>query len=102
MALPTAQLKFTPGTQAWYSNIGYDLLSDALANAAHTSYPALLGRAHSKPLGMWETTFYPNDAQCAQLMRGPHNEGRARPPRIPTAAAVSIPHPPTWQSGCAT
>jgi D-alanyl-D-alanine-carboxypeptidase/D-alanyl-D-alanine-endopeptidase len=73
--LPTAQLKFTPGTQAWYSNIGYDLLSDALANAAHTSYPALLWSRTLKPLGMWETTFYPNDAQCAQLMRGPHNEG---------------------------
>jgi len=73
--LPTAQLKFTPGTQAWYSNIGYDLLSDALANAAHTSYPALLWSRTLKPLGMWETTFYPSDAQCAQLMRGPHNEG---------------------------
>ena len=73
--LPTAQLKFTPGTQAWYSNIGYDLLSDALASAAHTSYPALLWSRTLKPLGMWETTFYPSDAQCARLMQGPHNEG---------------------------
>jgi D-alanyl-D-alanine-carboxypeptidase/D-alanyl-D-alanine-endopeptidase len=73
--LPAAQLKFTPGTQAWYSNIGYDLLSDALASAAHTSYPTLLWSRTLKPLGMWETTFYPSDAQCARLMQGAHNEG---------------------------
>jgi serine-type D-Ala-D-Ala carboxypeptidase/endopeptidase len=73
--LPTAQLKFTPGTQAWYSNIGYDLLSDALASAAHTSYPTLLWSRTLKPLGMWETTFYPSDSQCARLMQGARAEG---------------------------
>jgi D-alanyl-D-alanine-carboxypeptidase/D-alanyl-D-alanine-endopeptidase len=73
--LPTAQLKFTPGTQAWYSNIGYDLLSDALASAARESYPTLLWSRTLKPLGMWETTFYPSDSQCARLMQGAHNEG---------------------------
>ncbi len=73
--LPSAQLKFTPGTQAWYSNIGYDLLSDALANAAHTSYPTLLWSRTLSPLDMWQTTFYPSAEQCERLMQGAHNEG---------------------------
>jgi len=73
--LPDAQLKFTPGTQAWYSNIGYDLLSDALGRAAHTSYPTLLWSRTLKPLNMWQTTFYPSAEQCQRLMQGAHNEG---------------------------
>ncbi len=73
--LPSAQLKFVPGTQAFYSNVGFDLLSDALANAAHTSYSTLLWSRTLKPLGMWETTFYPSAAQCARLMQGAHNQG---------------------------
>ena len=73
--LPGAQLKFTPGTQAYYSNVGYDLLSDALANAAHISYPALLWSRTLKPLSMWDTTYYPSPAQCARLIQGARNEG---------------------------
>ena len=44
--LASTELKFTPGTQAYYSNVGFDLLSDALANAAHEPYAALLAEAH--------------------------------------------------------
>jgi D-alanyl-D-alanine-carboxypeptidase/D-alanyl-D-alanine-endopeptidase len=73
--LPTAELKFTPGTQAFYSNVGFDLLSDALADAARTPYPTLLWSRTLKPLQMWETSFYPSAAQCARLMQGPRNEG---------------------------
>jgi D-alanyl-D-alanine-carboxypeptidase/D-alanyl-D-alanine-endopeptidase len=73
--LPTAELKFEPGTQAYYSNIGFDLLSDALANAARTPYSTLLSSRTLKPLLMWQTTFYPSAAQCARLLQGAHNEG---------------------------
>jgi D-alanyl-D-alanine-carboxypeptidase/D-alanyl-D-alanine-endopeptidase len=73
--LATAQLKFTPGTQAYYSNVGFDLLSDALADATRTPYAALLESRTLKPLGMWETTFFPNPSQCERLMTGAHEEG---------------------------
>ena len=73
--LASAQLKFTPGTQAFYSNVGFDLLSDALAKASHTPYDALLDKRTLKPLRMWNTTFYPNPAQCERLMTGAHEEG---------------------------
>lgn len=73
--LEGAELKFTPGTQGLYSNVGFDLLSDALASAAHTSYATLLETNTLKPLQMWQTTFYPSAAECARLMQGAHNEG---------------------------
>jgi D-alanyl-D-alanine-carboxypeptidase/D-alanyl-D-alanine-endopeptidase len=73
--LASAQLKFTPGTQAYYSNVGFDLLSDALEDAARKPYAALLLSRTLKPLGMWDTTFYPNPKQCERLMTGAHEEG---------------------------
>ena len=73
--LQTTHLLFTPGTRALYSNIGFDLLSDALADAAHQPYATLLWNRTLKPLQMWETTFYPTPDQCTRLMAGAHNEG---------------------------
>jgi D-alanyl-D-alanine-carboxypeptidase/D-alanyl-D-alanine-endopeptidase len=73
--LEHTELKYTPGTQAIYSNVGFDLLSDVLARAAQTSYPTLLETRTLGPLKMWETTFYPSAEQCARLMQGAHNEG---------------------------
>lgn len=73
--LASTELKFTPGTQAYYSNVGFDLLSDALAKASQTPYAALLETRTLKPLEMWETTFYPNPGQCERLMTGAHDEG---------------------------
>ena len=73
--LASAQLKFTPGTQAYYSNVGFDLLSDALATAVQTPYAALLEKSTLAPLGMWQTTFFPNPKQCERLMTGEHEEG---------------------------
>ncbi len=40
--LPQQKLNAPPGTAAVYSNVGFDLLGDALASAAHTSYAHLL------------------------------------------------------------
>jgi D-alanyl-D-alanine-carboxypeptidase/D-alanyl-D-alanine-endopeptidase len=73
--LASANLKFTPGTKAFYSNVGFDFLSDALAEAVHTPYASLLETRTLKPLGMWHTTFYPSPAQCERLMTGAHDEG---------------------------
>jgi serine-type D-Ala-D-Ala carboxypeptidase/endopeptidase len=73
--LASTELKFTPGTKAFYSNVGFDLLSDALAEASHTPYAALLDARTLKPLRMWNTTFYPNPGQCERLMTGAHEEG---------------------------
>ncbi|MGA8090210.1 MAG: D-alanyl-D-alanine-carboxypeptidase/endopeptidase AmpH [Terracidiphilus sp.] len=73
--LASTELKFTPGTKAFYSNVGFDLLSDALAEAAHTPYATLLETRTLKPLKMWDTTFYPNSGQCERLMTGAHEEG---------------------------
>jgi serine-type D-Ala-D-Ala carboxypeptidase/endopeptidase len=73
--LASTQLKFTPGTQAYYSNVGFDLLSDALAKAAREPYATLLQAQTLKPLKMWETTFYPHPEQCERLMTGAREEG---------------------------
>ncbi len=63
-----AKLKAAPGTDASYSNLGYDLLGDALARAAGMPYPALLQQLITRPLGMKDTTFTPSPEQCDRLM----------------------------------
>lgn len=68
-------LRSTPGTFASYSNVGYDLLSDALAQATHRPYANLLHERTLTPLRMWDTTFYPNASQCGRLMVGSQNQG---------------------------
>lgn len=52
-------LSWAPGTTAAYSNVGFDLLADVLANAAATSYAALLQARITGPLGMTDTTRPP-------------------------------------------
>jgi len=73
--LPKQILKTTPGTVALYSNVGFDLLGDALEKAAHKPYAQLLYDRTTKPLGMSETGFTPNPAQCQRLLQGAHGEG---------------------------
>ena len=59
-----------PGSIAAYSNLGFDLLGAALAEAAGTSYPDLLRERITGPLGMADTGLAPNEKQCARLMTG--------------------------------
>ncbi|EXU75521.1 beta-lactam-binding protein [Erwinia mallotivora] len=66
--LDNAKLKAAPGTQAAYSNLAFDLLADALSRASGVSYPALLQREITRPLGMKDTTFTPSPDQCSRLM----------------------------------
>jgi D-alanyl-D-alanine-carboxypeptidase/D-alanyl-D-alanine-endopeptidase len=75
--LPRQQLATVPGSAALYSNIGFDLLSDALESAAHKPYAALLAEQTLNPLGMRQTTYYPNPIQCDRLLRPIHDEACA-------------------------
>jgi len=72
--LPKQKLITTPGVAALYSNIGFDLLADALASAAGKSYPQLLHERLLQPLGLWETTFFPTPSQCARLLQPSLNQ----------------------------
>jgi D-alanyl-D-alanine-carboxypeptidase/D-alanyl-D-alanine-endopeptidase len=58
----------TPGHGAQYSNIGFDLLGDALSAAAKMAYPALLAATVTTPLGMTDTTPTPTPEQCARML----------------------------------
>jgi D-alanyl-D-alanine-carboxypeptidase/D-alanyl-D-alanine-endopeptidase len=73
--LPQQHLNTMPGTAALYSNVGYDLLADALEAAAHKPYARLLAERSLNPLAMGETTFYPNASQCARLLKSYGDEG---------------------------
>lgn len=82
--LQRARLSVAPGSAAAYSNLGYDLLADALAHATHQSYPALFQRLITRPLGMSNTTYTPTAAQCARLMI----PARSASPCISSLAAI--------------
>lgn len=73
--LPMQRLRTVPGTAALYSNIGFDLLGDALQSAAHMPYAQLLTERTLTPLNMHQTTFIPTPAQCARLLLTAHDQG---------------------------
>jgi D-alanyl-D-alanine-carboxypeptidase/D-alanyl-D-alanine-endopeptidase len=86
--LPKQKLRSSPGTAALYSNVGFDLLGDALANAAQKPYPQLLAERTTRPLGLKDTTFTPTPDQCNRLLRGYHPR-RAHEPPVCTATFQS-------------
>jgi len=73
--LPKQHLLALPGTQASYSNIGFDLLGDALEKASGRTYAQLFHDRTAVPLGLHETTLTPTPDQCARLLTGAHREG---------------------------
>jgi D-alanyl-D-alanine-carboxypeptidase/D-alanyl-D-alanine-endopeptidase len=73
--LPRQRLRTTPGTAAVYSNVAYDLLSDALQSATGQPYPALLAQRTLNPLHMPNTTYFPTADQCSQLLLGAYDQG---------------------------
>lgn len=73
--LPHQRLRTAAGDAALYSNIGFDLLGDALESAAHRPYAALLAERTTRPLAMRDTTFSPSPEQCSRLLRGTHYDG---------------------------
>ena len=73
--LPTQKLISNPGTVAIYSNIGFDLLGDALATATGEPFAQLLHDRLLHPLNMWDTTLFPSVDQCARLLQPIKEEG---------------------------
>ena len=73
--LPGFRLRTLPGTAAHYSNIGFDLLADALAVAAGKPYAQLFAERIAKPLGLRDTTVTPTPGECSRLLVGSKNEG---------------------------
>jgi D-alanyl-D-alanine-carboxypeptidase/D-alanyl-D-alanine-endopeptidase len=68
--LPSYKLPWAPGTVTAYSNVGFDLLADAIETAAHQAYSDLLRAWVTAPLGMIDTGFSPTSEQCDRLMIG--------------------------------
>jgi len=64
-------------TRFLYSNLGFTVLGAALANRAQTSYPELLRRAITGPLGMNDTVISLSPEQLGRLMQG--HDGQRRP-----------------------
>jgi D-alanyl-D-alanine-carboxypeptidase/D-alanyl-D-alanine-endopeptidase len=73
--LPTYRLRTSPGVAAHYSNIGFDLLGDALETAAGKPYAQLFAERTAIPLGLHDTTLTPTPEQCSRLLQGAKNEG---------------------------
>src|SRR5271156_5540234 len=63
-------LPWAPGTIAAYSNISFDLLSDAIETADGRPFPEVLRARVTGPLGMVDTGFAPTAEQCERLMTG--------------------------------
>ena len=66
--LPGFRYRTSPGTAAHYSNIGFDLLADALSQATHKGYAELFRERTAQPLGLRDTTLSPTTEQCTRLM----------------------------------
>ncbi|MCC6918444.1 MAG: D-alanyl-D-alanine-carboxypeptidase/endopeptidase AmpH [Alphaproteobacteria bacterium] len=65
------KVKLKPaGVAASYSNIGFDLLADALGQASGMPYPRLLAHYTTGPLGMQDTTPAPTPEQCRRMITG--------------------------------
>ncbi len=74
--LPRQKLLTSPGTAAQYSNVGFDLLGDALEQASGKPYAQLFAERTAQPLGLTETTLSPTPEQCARLMVPAHRVSR--------------------------
>jgi D-alanyl-D-alanine-carboxypeptidase/D-alanyl-D-alanine-endopeptidase len=73
--LPHERLLSEPGRRAVYSNLAYDFLGDALSAAAHRQYAALLAQRTLTPLGMRETTYFPDASECGRLLKSAFEDG---------------------------
>jgi D-alanyl-D-alanine-carboxypeptidase/D-alanyl-D-alanine-endopeptidase len=80
-------LLFAPGTGALYSNFGFDLLAQALANAAGKPYEEVLRERVLTPAGLESTVFLPDAEQRKRLMQG-HDFSGALLPDAPTVPMI--------------
>jgi serine-type D-Ala-D-Ala carboxypeptidase/endopeptidase len=81
-------LLFAPGTGVLYSNFAFDLLAQALANAAGKPYEDVLRERVLDPTGLASTVFTPNAEQRTRLMQGHDFDGKPLPD-APSVAMIS-------------
>jgi D-alanyl-D-alanine-carboxypeptidase/D-alanyl-D-alanine-endopeptidase len=80
-------LLFPPGTGILYSNFGFDLLAQALANAAGKPYADLLKERVLDPIGLKNTSFELTESERGDAMQG-HNFDGSPLPFIETAPII--------------
>jgi len=73
--LKTDPQLFAPGTGILYSNFGFDLLAQALANAAGKPYSELLRERVFDPAGLKDTRFDLSEADKTRAMQGHNFDG---------------------------
>jgi serine-type D-Ala-D-Ala carboxypeptidase/endopeptidase len=73
--LKTDPQLFAPGTGILYSNFGFDLLAQALGNAAGKPYAELLKERVLDPAGLKDTRFNLTEADKARAMQGHNFDG---------------------------
>ena len=86
LSAPDALL-FAPGTGVLYSNFGFDMLAQALANAGGKPYPELLKGRVLDPAGLKDTRFDLSEADKARTMQG-HNFDGSPMPFVPTSPLI--------------
>jgi serine-type D-Ala-D-Ala carboxypeptidase/endopeptidase len=72
-------LLFAPATGILYSNFGFDLLAQALANAAGKPYADLLKERVLDPAGLKDTRFDLTEANKSRTMQGHNFDGSPMP-----------------------
>jgi CubicO group peptidase (beta-lactamase class C family) len=60
-------VKFAPGSKWEYCQTGINTAARVVEVVSGEDYPAFLDKRLFGPLGMKDTTFYPNDAQAARI-----------------------------------
>jgi D-alanyl-D-alanine-carboxypeptidase/D-alanyl-D-alanine-endopeptidase len=86
-ALASDPQLFAPGTGILYSNFGFDMLAQALANAGGKLYPDLLKERVLDPAGLQDTRFDLTEADKTRTMQG-HNFDGSPMPIIPTSPLI--------------
>src|SRR5262245_41146941 len=81
-------LLFAPDTGALYSNFAFDLLAQALGNAAGKPYEDVLRERVLAPARLSSTVFNPDAAQKNRLMQGHDFEGKPLPD-VPSVPMIS-------------
>jgi CubicO group peptidase (beta-lactamase class C family) len=69
-ALADSTLVFDPGTRWQYSNIGFEVLAELIAQVSGEPFEAYMQRHIFTPLGMTHTTLLMTDVDSANLARG--------------------------------
>jgi D-alanyl-D-alanine-carboxypeptidase/D-alanyl-D-alanine-endopeptidase len=80
-------LLFAPGTGVLYSNFGFDLLAQALANVAGEPYAELLQERVLESAGLKDTRFDLPESDRQRAMQG-HNFDGSPMPFIPTSPMI--------------